>query len=124
MDNCLFCKISQGEINSNTIYEDDIVKTFLDINPTSVGHLLIVPKVHYLDFDDIPLVVLTHIMEVAKRMKKLLESKLGAEGMTIIQNNGFVQEIKHFHLHLVPKYRGNAIKLSVSEVYDILRSEV
>ncbi len=124
MDNCLFCKISQGEINSNTIYEDDIVKTFLDINPTSVGHLLIVPKVHYLDFDDIPLVVLTHIMEVAKRMKKLLESKLGAEGMTIIQNNGFVQEIKHFHLHLVPKYRGNAKKLSVSEVYDILRSEV
>ena len=124
MDNCLFCKISQGEINSNTIYEDDIVKTFLDINPTSVGHLLIVPKVHYLDFDDIPLVVLTHIMEVAKRMKKLLESKLGAEGMTIIKNNGFVQEIKHFHLHLVPKYRGNAKKLSVSEVYDILRSEV
>lgn len=124
MDNCLFCKISQGEINSNTIYEDDIVKTFLDINPTSVGHLLIVPKVHYLDFDDISLVVLTHIMEVAKRMKKLLESKLGAEGMTIIQNNGFVQEIKHFHLHLVPKYRGNAKKLSVSEVYDILRSEV
>lgn len=85
---------------------------------------MIVPKVHYLDFDDIPLVVLTHIMEVAKRMKKLLESKLGAEGMTIIQNNGFVQEIKHFHLHLVPKYRGNAKKLSVSEVYDILRSEV
>ena len=62
MENCLFCKIVNNEISSYTIYEDDIVKAFLDINPTSVGHTLIVPKSHYLDLDDIPLEVLNRIM--------------------------------------------------------------
>lgn len=123
MKDCLFCKIVSGEINSYTIYEDDIVKAFLDINPTSVGHTLIVPKVHYLDLDDIPLVVLNHVMEVAKRLKNLIQNKLGCDGMTLVQNNGFVQEVKHYHLHLIPKYRGNSKKLSVSEVVEILRSE-
>lgn len=123
MKDCLFCKIVSDEINSYTIYEDDIVKAFLDINPTSVGHTLIVPKVHCLDLDDIPLVVLNHVMEVAKRLKNLIQDKLGSDGMTLVQNNGFVQEVKHYHLHLIPKYRGNSKKLSVSEVYDILRSD-
>ncbi len=123
MENCLFCKIVNNEISSYTIYEDDIVKAFLDINPTSVGHTLIVPKSHYLDLDDIPLEVLNRIMEVSKKVKILIQERLNPDGMTLVQNNGFVQEIKHYHLHLVPKYRGSSNKLSVSEVYDILRSE-
>ncbi len=123
MENCLFCKIVNNEISSYTIYEDDIVKAFLDINPTSVGHTLIVPKSHYLDLDDIPLEVLNRIMEVSKKVKRLIQERLNPDGMTLVQNNGFVQEIKHYHLHLVPKYRGSSNKLSVSEVYDILRSE-
>lgn len=123
MENCLFCKIVNNEISSYTIYEDDIVKAFLDINPTSVGHTLIVPKSHYLDLDDIPLEVLNRIMEVSKKVKRLIQERLNPDGMTLVQNNGFVQEIKHYHLHLVPKYRGSSKKLSVSEVYDILRSE-
>ncbi len=123
MENCLFCKIVNNEISSYTIYEDDIVKAFLDINPTSVGHTLIVPKSHYLDLDDIPLEVLNRIMEVSKKVKILIQERLNPDGMTLVQNNGFVQEIKHYHLHLVPKYRGSSKKLSVSEVYDILRSE-
>ena len=123
MENCLFCKIVNNEISSYTIYEDDIVKAFLDINPTSVGHTLIVPKSHYLDLDDIPLEVLNRIMEVSKKVKRLIQERLNPDGMTLVQNNGFVQEIKHYHLHLVPKYRGSSKKLSVSEVYDSLRSE-
>jgi len=123
MENCLFCKIVNNEISSYTIYEDDIVKAFLDINPTSVGHTLIVPKSHYLDLDDIPLEVLNRIMEVSKKVKILIQERLNPDGMTLVQNNGFVQEIKHYHLHLVPKYRVSSKKLSVSEVYDILRSE-
>ena len=123
MQSCLFCKISSGELDAKTIYEDEIVKVFLDINPISVGHTLIVPKNHYLDLDDIPMEVLCHIMSVSKIVKKLIQERLVPDGMTLIQNNGFVQEIKHYHLHLVPKYRGSSKKLSVSEVYDILRSE-
>jgi len=123
MQSCLFCKISSGELDAKTIYEDEIVKVFLDINPISVGHTLIVPKNHYLDLDDIPMEVLCHIMSVSKIVKKLIQERLAPDGMTLIQNNGFVQEIKHYHLHLVPKYRGSSKKLSVSEVYDILRSE-
>ena len=76
-----------------------------------------------MDLDDIPLEVLNRIMEVSKKVKILIQERLNPDGMTLVQNNGFVQEIKHYHLHLVPKYRGSSKKLSVSEVYDILRSE-
>ncbi len=123
MNNCLFCKIANGEINSNVIFEDDIVVAFLDIHPDSPGHTLIVPKVHFSDLDDISVVVLSHVMEVAKQLKILIDERLNPDGMVLTQNNGFVQEIKHYHLHLIPKYKGNSKKLSVSEVYEILRSE-
>ncbi|MCI8330831.1 MAG: HIT domain-containing protein [Bacilli bacterium] len=123
MNNCLFCKIANGEINSNVIFEDDIIVAFLDIHPDSPGHTLIVPKVHFSDLDDISVVVLSHVMEVAKQLKILIDERLNPDGMVLTQNNGFVQEIKHYHLHLIPKYKGNSKKLSVSEVYEILRSE-
>ena len=123
MNNCLFCKIANGEINSNVIFEDDIIVAFLDIHPDSPGHTLIVPKVHFSDLDDISVVVLSHVMEVAKQLKILIDERLNPDGMVLTQNNGFVHEIKHYHLHLIPKYKGNSKKLSVSEVYEILRSE-
>ena len=123
MNNCLFCKIANGEINSNVIFEDDIIVAFLDIHPDSPGHTLIVPKVHFSDLDDISVVVLSHVMEVAKQLKILIDERLNPDGMVLTQNNGFVQEIKHYHLHLIPKYKRNSKKLSVSEVYEILRSE-
>ena len=102
---CLFCKIANGEIPSFKIYEDDIVLAFLDINPDSDGHTLIIPKNHFENLDDIDLETLNHIYKVAKNIKKLLEHKLGCEGMSLMQNNGFVQEIKHYHLHLKPYYK-------------------
>lgn len=123
MDDCLFCKIVKEDIPSNTIYEDDIVKVFLDIHPSSVGHTLIISKEHYLDLDDIPLTVLSHIMGVAKDIKKKLEGRLDADGICLIQNNGFIQEVKHYHLHLIPKYRGKRKKISVNEVFEILKGE-
>lgn len=102
---CLFCKIVNGEIPSLKIYEDNIVLAFLDINPDSDGHTLIIPKKHYTDLDDIDLDVLKHINKTTKNIKKLLEEKLNCEGMSLLQNNGFVQEIKHYHLHLKPFYK-------------------
>ena len=118
---CLFCKIAHGSIDSYTIYEDDIVKVFLDVNPDSNGHSLIVPKKHFKDLDDIDLDTLNHIMETAKKMKKLLEEKLNIDGLTLIQNNGDVQEIKHFHLHLKPYYKDNQELLKIEDIYNKIK---
>lgn len=103
---CLFCKIANGEIPSFKIYEDDTTIAFLDINPDSNGHTLIIPKKHYQNLDDIDMDTLNSIYKSAKKVKKLLEEKLGCEGMSLLQNNGFVQEVKHYHLHLKPFYKG------------------
>ena len=117
---CLFCKIVSGEIPSYKIYEDELVYAFLDINPDSNGHTLLIPKKHYLDMNDIPLDTLTHIFKVAKELKIMLESKLNADGLTFIQNNGDVQEVKHFHLHLKPYYKNNTIS-DVKDIYELLK---
>ena len=108
---CLFCKIVAGEIPSNTIYEDDIVKVFLDISPVSTGHCLIVPKKHYKDLEEIDLETLKHINTVAKKMLVVLKEKLHCDGLTLVQNNGLGQEVKHYHLHLIPRYTDDEIKL-------------
>ena len=117
---CLFCKIINKEIPSYKIYEDDVVYAFLDINPDSVGHTLIIPKKHYLDLDDIDIDTLKHIMEIAKILKKRIEEKLNCDGLTLIQNSGDIQEVKHFHLHLKPFYNNKKDK-TLEEVYELLK---
>lgn len=118
---CVFCKIAKGEIPSYTIYEDEIVSAFLDAKPDSNGHTLIIPKKHCKDLDDVDEKTITHIMMVAKKVKKLLEERLDTEGITLVQNNGCVQEIKHFHVHLKPKYAKGTRKLKPEKVYNKLK---
>lgn len=117
---CVFCKIVNNEISSYTVYEDDIVKCFLDANPESNGHCLIIPKKHYLDIEDIEDSILLHIFEIGKQIKKILEEKLNIDGLTLIQNSGDVQEVKHYHLHLKPFYNKKQEKMDIKEVYEIL----
>ncbi len=112
---CLFCKIISGEIPSNTIYDGDLVKAFLDISPKSNGHLLVVPKKHYTNIEDIDLETLKHINIVAKNLYVVLKEKLNCEGLTLVQNNGLGQEVKHYHLHLIPRYTNDDIKLISNE---------
>ncbi len=78
---CIFCKIINGDIPSYTIYEDDIVNVFLDINPVSVGHTLIIPKKHFVNLDDIDIETLTHINKIAKDIHKLLKEKLNIDDL-------------------------------------------
>ena len=118
MNDCIFCKIANGEIPSKTIYEDEIVKVLLDINPINTGHTLIIPKNHFTDLDDIDLETITHIMKGAKDIKKLLEERLNANGIKLVQNNGCLQDVKHFHLHLVPDC--NVPKKDLEEVFNLL----
>jgi histidine triad (HIT) family protein len=115
---CLFCKIIEGDIPSKTIYEDDLVKVFLDINPTTNGDMLIVPKKHYENINDIDDDLVLHIHKVTKEMFKLLKEKLSVDGLTLVQNNGHGQEVKHYHLHVTPRYTNDKVALSKNK--DIL----
>lgn len=104
MKDCIFCKIISGEIPCMKIYEDDLVLAYLDIAPDSDGHTLIISKKHYKDIFDIPSETLLHIYDVSKVLMKKLEEKLGCDGFSLLQNNGSVQEVKHYHLHIKPYY--------------------
>lgn len=101
---CIFCKIANGEIPSKKIYEDEKILAFMDINPVSPGHTLVVPKKHTLDFQTISDSELTEIMKKTKGLSRLITERLQAQGYTLVQNNGICQEVKHFHLHIIPKY--------------------
>ena len=127
---CIFCKIANGEIRSFKVYEDDVVYAFLDANPDSDGHTLIVPKKHFTDLDDIDLESLTAINKAAKEIKILLEEKLNCDGISLLQNNGDVQEVKHYHLHLKPYYNNkksiemvkhNEFIKGPKDVYEIIK---
>lgn len=118
---CIFCKIIKGEIPSYTIYEDEMVKCFLDVHPDSNGHLLIIPKKHFVCLEDIEMTYLTHIMKTAKKMKKILEEKLNCDGVKLIQNNGIVQEVKHYHLHLIPVYENKQELDDIENIYKKLK---
>ena len=116
MEDCLFCKIIKGEIPSKTIYEDEIVKVMMDINPISDGHILVIPKNHNTDLLDLDDDTLLHIKKITTEilMPKLKE-KLKCDGITVCQNNGLGQEIKHFHVHLIPRYENDNIKMTNKE---------
>lgn len=127
---CIFCKMANGEIPVYKIYEDDKVLAFLDINPDSDGHTLIIPKEHFTDLDDIDLDTLTSINEASKKIKKLLEEKLDCIGLSLLQNNGCAQEVKHYHMHLKPYYKGKKSMEMIKhpefiktpkEIYEILK---
>ena len=101
---CLFCKIIEGRIPSKTIYEDELVKVFLDINPNTNGHCLIIPKKHIVTVKEVDSILTTQILEVEKKIYDLLKEKLNIKGLTIVQNNELGQEVKHYHVHLIPRY--------------------
>lgn len=120
--NCVFCKIVNNEIPSKIIYEDEIVKAFLDVNPDANGHTLIIPKKHIVDITDMDEETMVHIIRIAKKLKKELEKKLHINGLTLMQNNGYGQEVKHFHLHLKPLYKEKQVKQDIEEIYNTLKA--
>lgn len=117
---CIFCKIINNEISSYKIYENDMVLCFLDINPLSSGHTLIIPKKHFKDISDIDNKYLSSINDATKYVYNLLMSKLGPDGIRIVQNNGICQEIKHYHVHLIPVYNG-MLDMDIEEVYNKIK---
>lgn len=104
---CIFCSIAKKEIPSHTIYEDDQVLAFLDINPTAVGHTLVIPKEHCDSFLDCPPALRDHVFEVAQTLAKKLEEALGCDGIHLLSNmhEAAGQSVHHFHVHLIPRYK-------------------
>ena len=112
-DNCIFCKIAAGEIPSATLYEDDDFRVILDIEPASKGHALILPKEHYANLYELDDELAAKAMVLAKKMITKLTAILGCDGYNVVQNNGTVagQTVYHFHMHLIPRYQGDGVKL-------------
>jgi histidine triad (HIT) family protein len=119
MEDCIFCKIIKGDIPSKTVYEDDIVKVFLDVNPNTDGHMLVVPKKHITDFTEMDDETLTHIHHVIKDMKKLIYDNLGAIGLKIVNNYGVEQLVKHYHIHLIPVYEEGSFEYKYADASKI-----
>src|SRR5690554_1451008 len=106
MEECIFCKIVRGEIPSKKIYEDENVYAFLDINPKSKGHTLVIPKKHSANIFEIEEDDLENIIKVVQQLAVHIKEKLDPEGMQIRQNNGEIagQSVNHLHFHIIPKY--------------------
>ena len=107
---CLFCKIINGEIPSTTIYEDDKVKVFLDINPTTNGDTLVIPKKHFKDVMEIDNETISYMHDIIRKLYPLYQEKLHCDGLTISYNMDYGQEIKHFHIHFIPRYKNDGVK--------------
>ncbi len=110
---CIFCKIANGEIPSATLYEDDMFRVILDVNPASKGHALILPKEHAKDLYELSDETASRVLTLARDMAAKMTDALDCEGLNLVQNNGEIagQTVFHFHMHLIPRYKGDTVKV-------------
>ena len=108
-ENCIFCKIANGEIPSATLYEDEDFRVILDLGPATKGHALILPKEHYANLYEIDEEAAAKAFKLAKKMVTELTEVLGCDGYNVVQNNGAAagQTVFHFHMHLIPRYKND-----------------
>lgn len=112
-ENCIFCKLANGDIPTATLYEDDDFRVILDAGPASKGHALILPKEHYANLYELDDELAAKVMVLAKKMITKLTDVLGCDGYNIVQNNGEAagQTVFHFHLHMIPRYKDDNVGL-------------
>jgi histidine triad (HIT) family protein len=124
MTDCIFCKIANGEIPSNLVYQDEKVFAFLDNSPIEKGHVLVIPKEHYENILDIPEDLLSYMYTIVKRITKAISQAFDVKDFNILQNNGTKagQTVFHYHIHIVPRYR--EFKLCLGEGNNIDGEEV
>ncbi len=129
-DNCIFCKIANGEIPSATLYEDEDFRVILDLGPASKGHALILPKEHAANLYELPDELASKAMIVAKKVGTVLAKGLKCDGLNVVQNNGEAagQTVFHFHMHLIPRYEGDQEQVKLTwepgKLTDEVRDEV
>ncbi len=101
---CLFCNIINNKIEKKLLYSDDYVEIIMDAYPNTDGHCLIITKKHYNDILDIDDDVLKHISVLTKKISLSISENINVDGITIYNNYGFHQQIKHYHQHIMPVY--------------------
>lgn len=110
---CIFCRIVRKENPAHLVHEDDQTMAFLDINPVTQGHTLVIPKRHYRDLLEIPQGELGAVMATAHRVAGAISESLDVQGINLLQSNGAPagQVIFHFHLHVIPRYENDGLRL-------------
>lgn len=109
---CVFCRIIKGDLPAYKVYEDERILAFLDINPVSPGHVLVIPKAHVEDIESAGSEDIAAIALVIKEIGRRLREKLACPAYNVSQNNGTAagQEVPHLHFHLIPRYEGDGLK--------------
>lgn len=110
---CVFCKIVAGEVPSQRIAEDERTVSFMDINPATRGHALVIPKAHTANLLEIEPKDLTAVALAAQQLAQRAPERLAADGVNLINSCGSVawQTVFHFHVHVIPRYADDPLKL-------------
>jgi histidine triad (HIT) family protein len=109
---CIFCKIAAGELPATVVASEERALAFLDINPATRGHMLVIPRAHAQDIHDIGGEDLAATTALAQRVAGMARERLGADGVTLLQASGAAgwQTVFHFHIHVIPRYVGDAMR--------------
>ena len=110
---CLFCKIVAGDIPATIVAQDERTIAFMDINPATRGHALVIPRSHARDVHEIATEELQAVAAAAKLLAARQLERLGADGVNLVNSNGAAawQTVFHFHMHVIPRYAGDPLKL-------------
>ncbi len=119
---CVFCH--KEKLLTDIVYEDEIVMAFMDMEPINEGHILLVPKKHYLDVDEIPDEVLAHLMIVSKKIVFVLKDIYTPNGYSIMQNGGVFNDVGHYHLHIFPRYLNDGFGWTYGEDAKNVNTEI
>lgn len=113
MEDCIFCKIASGQIEAEKIYENDNFFSIADASPVAEGHTLVISKKHFATTMDIPDSLGGELLNAIKNTALVLMKKYSSEGFNILGNNfeAAGQEVKHFHVHILPRKKGDGVKI-------------
>ena len=113
MADCIFCKIVAGELPAAVVGSDERVLAFLDINPATRGHTLVIPRAHVEDIHEIDSEDLAAATALAQRIAGRVRERLGADGVNLLHSSGSAawQTVFHFHIHVIPRYLGDPLRL-------------
>ena len=118
-DQCVFCDIVRGTSPASWVYQDDTVVAFMDIQPITQGHMLVVPREHAVLMTDINETAAMRTFRVARKLAGVARHTLGASGINLIVMDGEAayQDVPHFHVHVIPRYAGDGFSLSFPPSY-------
>ncbi|WP_079912434.1 HIT family protein [Paenibacillus sp. 32352] len=110
---CLGCRIAKGtEPDVKVVYENEYLTCVLDIAPFNEGHLLILPKRHVLDVDEMDMETAHRIMEASMKLSSIIKRVFHPDGISICQNGGIFNDLRHYHMHLIPRYKDDGFSWS------------